>query len=210
MAAKSAAEPLVAPCSMLVSSLWLPIALRDNVTVRLCVGHFLFHKPSLPAVDPASLSPSPVKKRGRPQKDEVREKKQPKGQYGTRQLRSAEDEIRHLQSAVHMTCLPKAPFQRLVKDILKGFLDTRNSESGPGGEHPLPNLRISSSAIQLLQDAAEALGTEYMVKGSMAAAHAKRQTVTKQDLMLVRQLSEYSQGTSLPLMPGRKRLRKSA
>ena len=70
-------------------------------------------------------------------------------------------------------CLPRAPFQRLVRSIT--------------GEYD-PDLRFQSQALVALQEAAEAYLTGIMEDANLCALHSKRVTVMKKDLMLARRL----------------------
>lgn len=87
-------------------------------------------------------------------------------------------EIKQLQRSTD-TIIPKAPFQRLVKDISRQFEDLF------GFSDPI---RFSSEALLALQEAAEAYMISIFEDTNLAAIHAKRQTIMKKDMDLARRI----------------------
>ncbi|KAH8790050.1 histone-fold-containing protein, partial [Hyaloscypha sp. PMI_1271] len=85
-------------------------------------------------------------------------------------------EIRRYQKSAELL-IPKAPFARLVKEVLV-------QESGPGGE----SLRIQASALEALQESAEALLVTEFELTNLAAIHAKRVTIQEKDMKLVQRM----------------------
>lgn len=78
-------------------------------------------------------------------------------------------EIRYYQKRTDLL-LRKSPFQRLVKEIL----------------HENNALRIQSTAILALQEAAEMYLVDIFERSLLAALHAKRVTILKRDIDLVK------------------------
>ena len=110
----------------------------------------------------ASKSKSPSK--AGPKK----ERKKPRFHAGTVALR----DIKRYQKSTD-TLIPKAPFYRLVKDIA----------------HSIDNeLRFQGQALAALQEAAEAYCVGLFEDSALCAVHAKRQTVTKADMLLARRI----------------------
>ena len=153
-----------APVSILFPQHLVPEELRGKVKIGLTIGGFLFEKPQTEVVPPppdAEISDA-VKpaKWGRPKKSDVRPTKEPKGKFGSRECRSAEAEIRVLESEANMLCIHKKPFQRLVQQTLQKVVKEHNRYYLPG---PFPNppglaedLKLSRGALSILQDAVEA------------------------------------------------------
>ena len=88
---------------------------------------------------------------------------------GTNALR----EIRRYQKQM-TTLLPRAPFQRLVRDIT----------SGVGGH----DLRFQSQALVALQEATEAYLVGLFEDTNLCCMHAKRVTVQQKDMQLARRI----------------------
>ncbi|KAH8587246.1 histone-fold-containing protein [Bisporella sp. PMI_857] len=100
----------------------------------------------------------------------------PKRKYrmkpGTKALR----EIKRYQKSTELL-IPKAPFTRLVKEIM---YDVTSRHA----------FRIQLSALQCLQEAAEsALVTEFELT-NLAAIHAKRVTIQVKDMHLVQRMRD--------------------
>ena len=114
--------------SMLVPQYLLPLGLRGRVKVGVRIGQFLFDEKPIPEAAPAPVEcenhEKPAKK-GRPRKGEVRQQQTPRGAFGTRQCRSAEQEVHLMQTRLGDSCLPRAPFGRLVKDLLDEEVNKR-------------------------------------------------------------------------------------
>ena len=87
---------------------------------------------------------------------------------GTATLR----EIKRYQKTVDMI-IPRAPFQRLVKEI-----STQNDHE----------LRFQSQALHALQEACEAYIVGLFEDTNLCAIHAKRRTVMKKDMDLARRI----------------------
>ena len=141
--------------SMLAPQHLMPRKLKGNILVGLCIGSFLFEPPAAPEPTPeADLLPE-APKRGRPKKGSPAVIKAAKGKYGTRQCRSTDAEIRHLQKDLSLKCFPLKPFQRLAVDIL-GDIVTKHNKELEEGANPMPQFRLSKNALAILQDATEA------------------------------------------------------
>ncbi|XP_024996441.1 histone H3.3-like [Cynara cardunculus var. scolymus] len=69
--------------------------------------------------------------------------------------------------------IQKLPFQRLVKEIAQNFK---------------MNLRFQSSAVEMLQEAAEAYLVGLFQDTNLCAIHAKRVTITPKDIQLARRI----------------------
>lgn len=124
----------------------LPEPLRD-VKVAILIGKCLREQPEAASVEP-KVTP---RKRGRPRKGEQGAPSAPRGRYGGQGGRSAEEQIRLLQSDMHIRAIPQAPFRRLVQDSVM-VTEKRKWEA----TKDYPNLRVSSAAMDVLRDAVEA------------------------------------------------------
>ncbi|KAF8471935.1 histone-fold-containing protein [Kalaharituber pfeilii] len=96
---------------------------------------------------------------------------------GTRALR----EIRRYQKSTELL-IRKLPFSRLVREITADF----GSVMVDAGFQP--NLRWQSTAIQALQEAAEAYMVHLFEDANLCAIHAKRVTIMQKDLQLARRI----------------------
>lgn len=97
-----------------------------------------------------------------------KERKKPRFHAGTVALR----DIKKYQKSTDML-IPRAPFHRLVREIT----------------HSIDNeLRFQRQALLALQEAAEAYCVGLFEDASLCAVHAKRQTVTKADMLLARRI----------------------
>ena len=85
-------------------------------------------------------------------------------------------EIRRYQKSYNLL-LPRLPFQRLVREICQ---DMTKKE-----------LRFQSTALQALQEAAEAYVVTYFQQAQLAAIHAHRITVQAHDFHIVEDLMEF-------------------
>ena len=126
----------------------LPEPLRD-VKVAILIGKCLREQPEAASVEP-KVTP---RKRGRPRKGEQGAPSAPRGRYGGQGGRSAEEQIRLLQSDMHIRAIPQAPFRRLVQDSVKDLVTEKRKWEAT---KDYPNLRVSSAAMDVLQDAVEA------------------------------------------------------
>ncbi|GMR30818.1 hypothetical protein PMAYCL1PPCAC_01013, partial [Pristionchus mayeri] len=89
-------------------------------------------------------------------------------------------EIRRYQRSTALL-IPKMPFRRLVRCVLKN----RNKELG---KLDTEEIRIQSSAVDALQEAAEAYLIGVFEDCNMAAIHARRVTIMPRDLFLIRRI----------------------
>lgn len=83
-------------------------------------------------------------------------------------------EIRRYQKSAELL-IRKLPFQRLVREI------TQDQEYGKG-------LRFQATAIQALQEAAEAYIVGVFENTNLSAIHAKRVTIIPKDIQLARKI----------------------
>jgi len=81
-------------------------------------------------------------------------------------------EIKRYQKSTSLL-LPRAPFQRLVRNICHGY------------DH---DLRFASNALYALQESAEAYLTGVFEDANLCAIHAKRVTIMKKDMELARRI----------------------
>lgn len=97
-----------------------------------------------------------------------KDRKKPRFHAGTVALR----EIKRYQKSTDLL-IPRAPFSRLVRDICGGIDN---------------DLRFASQALLALQEASEAFLVGLFEDTALCAVHAKRQTVTKADMLLARRI----------------------
>ncbi|KAF8869706.1 histone-fold-containing protein [Mucidula mucida] len=83
-------------------------------------------------------------------------------------------QIRQYQSSTELL-IRRLPFQRLVREIAQELMY-------------FPGLRFQSSALNALQEAAEAFLVELFEAANMAAIHAKRVTIMPRDMLLVKRI----------------------
>jgi len=81
-------------------------------------------------------------------------------------------EIRRFQKTTE-TLIPKANFQRLVKEIAQDYKS---------------DIRFTSLALLALQEAAEAYYVQLFEDTNLCAIHVKRVTIMKKDIQLARRL----------------------
>ena len=117
-------------------------------------------KKSVPAKK--SMSASKAKK------PVMKERKKPRFHAGTVALR----EIKRYQKSTDLL-IPRAPFQRLVRDICSGIDN---------------DLRFQAQALLAIQEASEAYLVGLMEDAGLCAVHAKRQTVMKSDMILAKRI----------------------
>ena len=86
-------------------------------------------------------------------------------------------EVRRYQKSTDLL-IRKAPFQRLVREIMEKL----NAESGVEGKP----MRVQSTAILALQEAAEAYLIGLFEDTNLCAIHAKRVTIMPKDIQLSR------------------------
>ena len=96
-----------------------------------------------------------------PHEDEARRRR---FRPGTVALR----EIRKLQKSTHLL-IGKSTFQRVVREVAQEFK---------------PDVRFQMGAIEALQHTTEAFFVELFEEAQIAALHAKRVTIMKQDIKL--------------------------
>ena len=85
-------------------------------------------------------------------------------------------EIRRYQKSYNLL-LPRLPFQRLVREICQNMIQKE--------------LRFQSTALQALQEAAEAYVVTYFQQAQLAAIHANRVTVQARDFHFVENMMEF-------------------
>jgi len=88
-------------------------------------------------------------------------------------------EIRRYQKSTE-TLIAKLPFSRLVREISNDFV--HGFVGHPGG------LRWQSTALQCIQEAAEAYLVHLFEDTNLCAIHAKRVTIMQRDMHLARRL----------------------
>ena len=81
-------------------------------------------------------------------------------------------EIRRYQKSTELL-LRKLPFQRLVRECMQDFMS---------------DLRIQSSALLAIQEAAESYMIRLFEDANLCAIHAKRVTIMPRDMQLVRRI----------------------
>lgn len=126
----------------------LPDQLRD-VKVAILIGKCLREQPEAPPVEP-KVTPT---KRGRPRKGEQGAPSAPRGRFGGQGGRSAEEQIRLLQSDMNIRAIPEAPFRRQVQDIVASIVQEKRKWVVT---QDFPDIRVSKAAMDILQDAVEA------------------------------------------------------
>ena len=84
---------------------------------------------------------------------------------------------RRYQNATE-TSIPKVPFQRFVREITQSMFGKRTEK----------NYRFQSSAIGVLQEAAEAFLVQLFGDTKLCAVHNKRVTIMVKDVQLVCQI----------------------
>ncbi|KAH0609813.1 uncharacterized protein H6S33_012359 [Morchella sextelata] len=100
---------------------------------------------------------------------------------GTKALR----EIRQYQKSTDLL-LRKLPFARLVREIAQDY--TNAAHLGGLGGGGVDYLRWQSTAIQALQEAAEAYLVHLFEDTNLLAIHAKRVTIMQKDIQLARRI----------------------
>ena len=88
-------------------------------------------------------------------------------------------EIRRYQKSTDLL-IRKAPFQRLVREIMEKL----NADSGVEDKP----MRVQSTAVLALQEAAEAYLIGLFEDTNLCAIHAKRVTIMKKDMQLARRI----------------------
>ncbi|EPY53774.1 centromere-specific histone H3 CENP-A [Schizosaccharomyces cryophilus OY26] len=109
--------------------------------------------------EPGDPIPHPRKKRYRP---------------GTMALR----EIRKYQRTTDLL-IQRLPFSRIVREISSEFVANFSTDVG---------LRWQSTALQCLQEAAEAFLVHLFEDTNLCAIHAKRVTIMQRDMQLARRI----------------------
>ena len=172
--------------SNLIPRMWLPDTVRDQVRILIVITTMLLQPQD--KQEGMGLPARPYNRRGgRPPKNTRPANIRATGSMGG-QARAADAQIHWYQTRIHAPIFLKLPFLRLVRDILKGLF-------------PDQDLRISSAGLDCLVDAAATYGCEYMVRGMMAAGHAKRKTLMVQDLRLYGRLQDAGASQSVLAAP---------
>merc|ERR1711920_958805 len=117
---------------------------------------------------PAKGTKSKAIKKSAPAKGGIKEKGKRRWKAGTVALR----EVKRYQKSVK-NLLPRAPFQRLVRNIVQSQ------------DH---ELRFQSAALAALQEATEAYIVGVFEDTNLCAIHANRKTVMKKDMELARRI----------------------
>ncbi|CAL1689357.1 unnamed protein product [Lasius platythorax] len=84
-------------------------------------------------------------------------------------------EIKHLRKTTHFL-IPKLPFSRLVREIMLDLFPRQEVT------------KIQASALEALQEAAEMYIVQFFEDALLLALHAKRVTLMRNDLILMRRL----------------------
>lgn len=82
-------------------------------------------------------------------------------------------EIRKFQKSTNLL-IPKASFQRVVREIAQNMK---------------PEVRFQGEAVLALQEASEAFLTQLFADANLCALHAKRVTVSNNDIKLAKRLT---------------------
>ena len=89
-------------------------------------------------------------------------------------------EIREYQKSTDLL-IKKAPFQRLVREVVMDVEPFCKLEKGAG-------LRMQSDALMALQEASEAFLVQLFEDANLCAIHAKRVTIMPKDIELTRRI----------------------
>ncbi|XP_029160912.1 histone H3.3-like [Nylanderia fulva] len=84
-------------------------------------------------------------------------------------------EIKHLRKTTHFL-IPKLPFSRLVREIMLDLFPRKEIN------------KIQASALEALQEASEMYIVQFFEDAVLLAYHAKRVTLMRNDLILMRRL----------------------
>ena len=117
---------------------------------------------------PSKSSKSKAVKKSAPAAGGMKDKKQRRWRPGTVALR----EVKKYQKGTN-NLLPRAPFQRLVRNIVSDM------------DH---ELRFQSAALHALQEASEAYIVGIFEDTNLCAIHAKRVTIMPKDIQLARRI----------------------
>jgi len=123
----------------------------------------------------ARKTTDPAQKKHKPHQYAIAQDKKKKRKHRYRPGARALREIRHYQKSTDLL-LRKLPFQRLVREIVQSF------------EPPGVKYRFNSTAILVIQEAAEAYLVGLFEDTNLCAIHAKRVTITKRDMDLARRI----------------------
>jgi histone H3 len=93
-------------------------------------------------------------------------------------------EIRKYQKSTDLL-VPRAPFMRLIREVARQQLD-REFGGGAGGS--LSDVKFKASALEALQEAAEAHLIGLFEDAQMCAIHGRRVTIMPKDIQLARRL----------------------
>lgn len=128
---------------------------------------------TLLALPTASKKQTPTKKSGTPKKAAVNSGGVRRYKPGVLALK----EVRKYQKGGDLL-LRKLPFSRLVREIVNGV-------ASRAGDEPL---RMQGSAIEALQEAAEAYLVSLFEDTVLCAVHARRVTIMPKDMQLARRI----------------------
>ena len=99
-----------------------------------------------------------------------KKKKKRRSKSGSKALR----DIREAQKSTHLL-MPKAPFFRLVRELLREIQCSRE-------------MRFRRASIAVLQEATEAHGIRLFADSNRLAIHAGRQTIYPKDTVLAKKI----------------------
>ncbi|VDD85092.1 unnamed protein product [Enterobius vermicularis] len=108
---------------------------------------------------------------GKVKQEEVSKIKHRRYKIGARSLQ----EIRWLQQTTNLL-IPRSSFQRVVREVVQNFTGDK------------VKLRLQSSALLTLQEAAEVYMTCLFEDANLAAIHAKRVTIFPRDIQFVHRI----------------------
>jgi len=130
------------------------------------------HRSSALCVSKAGFKAHGLKAPKAPKKNPVGGvKKKHRWRPGTKAMR----DIRWYQKSTDLL-IKKAPFQRLVKEVMRDIRDERG------------DFRIQARAVQALQEASEAFIVHLFENTNLCAIHAKRITIAPVDMRLARRV----------------------
>ena len=172
--------------SNLIPRMWLPEIVRDQVRILVVVTTMLLQLPDVQ--ENQNLPARPRNPQGgRPPKNTRPADIQATGNMGG-QARATAAQIHLYQTKIDAPIFLKLPFLHLVKDILQAM-------------RPEADFRMSRAGLECLMDAASTYGCEYMVRGMMAAGHARRSTLMVRELQLYSRLQVAGASQSVLVAP---------
>ena len=146
-----------------------------------------------PFIHPSLLNKKPRKKKNEIKENElpIKNKKSRRYRPGTVSLR----EIRKYQKMGDCLILPKAPFEKLVRKIIKNKINTNtniNTQTSVGeGNGDENNIKISKKVFIILQYYLEQFAVDFLRDANSAAIHCNRVKLISADLLLISHLRKY-------------------